>query len=184
MSLSKSVPEGLNTRECERTKLREPPLVPYISEKDKVQKDVSKLRQLQIKTSLEKDTTLNFAVWQENGIREPFLMHVTAVLDAMKKRGHFNNYDKAYKAHEEAAKAAESAEAGLALLEGTSKKISERRMKKLAKAKKATKEALEKAQENKPVPREAVVAAIAPEDLMKAGFQADLEKALQAQETT
>ncbi len=51
-------------------------------------------------------------------------MHVTAVIDTMKKRGHFNNYNKAHKAHKEAAKAAELAEAGLALLEGTSKKIS------------------------------------------------------------
>ena len=88
MSLSKSVTEGLNPRECKRTKLCEPPPVPYIPEKDKVQEDVPKLRQLQIKTSLEKDTTLNFAVWQENGTREAFLMHVMAVLDAMKKCGH------------------------------------------------------------------------------------------------
>jgi hypothetical protein len=106
MSLSKSVPEGLNACKCERTKLCESPPVPYIPEKDKVQEDVTKLRQLQIKTSLEKDTTLNFAVWQENEIREAFLMHVTAVLDAMKKCGRFSNYDKAQKAHKEAAKAA------------------------------------------------------------------------------
>ncbi len=183
MSLSKSVTEGLNPRKCEHTKLHEPPPVPYIPKKDKVQEDVSKLRQLQIKTSLEKDTTLNFAVWQENGTREAFLMHVTAVLDTMKKCGHFNDYVKVYEAREEAAKAPESAEAGLALLEGTSEKISERRMKKLAKAKKAMKEALEKAEETKPVTQEAVVAAIAPEDSMKAGCQADLEKTLQAQET-
>ncbi len=82
MSLSKSVPEGLNPRKCKHTKLHDPPPVPYIPEKDKVQEDVAKLRQLQIKTSLEKDTTLNFAVWQENGTREAFLMHVTGVLDA------------------------------------------------------------------------------------------------------
>jgi hypothetical protein len=63
MSLSKSVPKGLNPCECERTKLCKPPPVPYIPEKDKVQEDVSKLCQLQIKTSLEKDTTLNFVVW-------------------------------------------------------------------------------------------------------------------------
>ncbi len=91
MSLSKSVPEGLNPCKCKQTKLREPPPVPYIPEKDKVQEDVAKLRQLQIKTSLEKDTTLNFSLWQENGTREAFLMHVTAVLDAMKKRGHFSD---------------------------------------------------------------------------------------------
>ncbi len=89
MSLSKSVPKGLNHCECKRTKLCKPPPVPYIPEKDKVQEDVSKLRQLQIKTSLEKDTTLNFAVWQENGTREAILMHVTVVLDAIKKHGHF-----------------------------------------------------------------------------------------------
>ncbi len=69
------------------------------------------------------------------------------------------------------------------LLEGTSEKISERRLKKLAKAKKAIKEAHEKAQETEPVPQEAVATAVAPEDLMRAGFQADLEKAQQAQET-
>jgi hypothetical protein len=37
MSLAKSVPKGLNPQECERTKLREPPPVPYIPMKDKVQ---------------------------------------------------------------------------------------------------------------------------------------------------
>jgi hypothetical protein len=46
-------------------------------------------------------------------------MHVTAVLDTIKKHGHFSNYDKAQKPYEEAAKATELAEAGLALLEGT-----------------------------------------------------------------
>jgi hypothetical protein len=111
MSLSKSVPEGLNPRECKQTKLREPPPVPYNSEKDKVQEEVAKLCQLQIKTSLEKDTTLNFPLWQENGTCEAFLMHVTAVLDAMKKRGHFSDYNKAQKAYKEAAKVVELSEA-------------------------------------------------------------------------
>jgi hypothetical protein len=91
MSLSKSVPEGLNPCKCERTKLRKPPPVPYIPEKDKVQEEVTKLHQLQIKTSLEKDTILNFPLWQENGTREAFLMHVMTVLDAMNKHGHFIN---------------------------------------------------------------------------------------------
>ncbi len=150
MSLSKSVPEGLNPHKCERTKIREPPPVPYIPKKDKVQEEVAKLCQLQIKTSLEKDTTLNFSLWQENGTREVFLMHVMAVLDTMKKRGHFSNYDKAQKAHKEATKAAELAEAGLALLKGTLEKSSKRKLKKLAKAKEAMKEALVKAQETKP----------------------------------
>jgi hypothetical protein len=102
MSLAKSVPDGLNPRECKRTKLRKPPPVPYIHEKDKVQEEVTKLRNLQIKTSLEKDTTLNFPVWYKNGSQEAFLMHLTGVLDAIKKHGHFNDYDKAQKAHDEA----------------------------------------------------------------------------------
>jgi hypothetical protein len=60
MSLTKSVPGRLKPQDCERTKLCEPPLVPYIPEKDKVQEEVTRLRNLQIYTSLEKDMTLTF----------------------------------------------------------------------------------------------------------------------------
>jgi hypothetical protein len=63
--------------------------------KDEVQGEVAKLRNLKIKTTIEKDTTLNFPVWHKNGTCEAFLMHVMAVLDTIKKRGHFNNYNKA-----------------------------------------------------------------------------------------
>jgi hypothetical protein len=56
-------------------------------------------------------------------------------------------------------------------------------LKKLAKAKEATKEALAKAQETEPEPKEAEAPPAAPDDSMKAGFQADLEKAIQTQET-
>ena len=59
--------------------------------KDEVQEEVVRLRNLKIKTTIKKDTTLNFPVWQENGTGEAFLMHVTAVLDAIKKCGHFYN---------------------------------------------------------------------------------------------
>jgi hypothetical protein len=116
MSLLKSVPEGLKPRECKRTKLREPLPVPYVPTKDEVQEEVARLRNLKIKTTIEMDATLNFPVWHENETREAFLMHVTAVLDAIKKRGHFYNYKKAEKVHKEARKAVESARAGLALL--------------------------------------------------------------------
>ncbi len=75
------------------------------------------------------------------------------------------------------------AEAGLALLEGTLEKSSKRKLKKLAKAKEAAKEALAKAQETEPETKEAVEASAATEDSMKTGFQVDLEKAMQAQET-
>ncbi len=111
-------------------------------------------------------------------------MHVTAVLVAMKKRGHFNDYDRAQKAYEEAKKAAESAEAGLALLEGTSAGTTSKRKKKaLAKAKEVAKEALAKAHETKPEAKGAVEATNVTEDSIKDGFQVDLEKAKQARET-
>ncbi len=85
----KSVPEGLKPWECECNKLCEPPPVPYVPTKGEVQEEVAKLRNLKIKTTIKKNTTLNFPVWHKNGAREAFLMHVMAVLDAIKKHGHF-----------------------------------------------------------------------------------------------
>jgi hypothetical protein len=101
------------------------------------------LRNLEIKTTIKKDTTLNFPVWHKNGTREAFLMHMTAVLDAIKKRGHFLDYEKAEKVHKETKKAIESARAGLSLLDGNGAK-SRRFCKK--KAKEAAEKALAKAQ--------------------------------------
>ncbi len=76
----------------------------------------------QIKTTIKKDTTLNFPVWQENGTREGFLMHVQAVLDAIKTRGHFEDYDKAAWKYQEASEAIASARAGISLLKESVKK--------------------------------------------------------------
>ncbi len=180
MSLSKSVPDGLKPQECKRTKLCEPPPVPYMPMKDEVQEEVAKLRNLEIKTTIKKDTTLNFPVLHKNKTRKAFLMHVTAVLDAIKKRGHFKDYKKAEKAYVEATKAAELAEAGLALLDGTYTG-SMKNCKKKALAK--VKEALAKAQETKSEAKEAEKANKVTNDTMKAGFQVDHEKAKQAQET-
>ncbi len=89
--------------------------------KDEVQEEVSKMRNLQIKTSIEKDTTLNFPVWHNNGTKEAFLMHVTAVLGAIKKCGHFKDYKKAQKVYVEHKQVVKSAKASLALLDETSK---------------------------------------------------------------
>jgi hypothetical protein len=62
-------------------------------------------------------------------------MHVTAVLDAIKKRGHFVDYDKAGFKHEEASKAIASARAGLTLLEESAKKENKQGEKKEAERK-------------------------------------------------
>jgi hypothetical protein len=175
----KSVPEGLEPRECKCTKLREPLPVPYVPMKDEVQEEVAKLRNLEIKTTIEKDTTLNFPVWQENETREAFLMHVTAVLDAIKKRGHFQDYEKTEKVHKEAKKAVESARAALSLLDGSrtkAKKVCKKKAREAA-------EKLAKALDSKSEAKEAKEASEVNDNSMKAGFLEDLEKAKQAQST-
>jgi hypothetical protein len=181
MSLAKLIPEGLKPQECECMKLCELPPVPYMLVKDEVQEEVAKMNNLQIKTSLEKDTTLNFPVWHKNGTREAFLMHVTVVLDAIKKRGTFKDYDKAQKAHVEAKKVVELVEAGLALFDGTSAGSKKNcKNKALAKAKEAAKEAFEKTTETESETKEAKEATEVTKDTTKAGFQADLERAMKA----
>jgi hypothetical protein len=183
MSLAKSVPEGLKPQECKHTKLCKPSPVCYVPDKDEVQEEVAKLRNLKIKTTLEKDTTLNFPVWHKNGTVEAFLMHVTEVLDPIKNRGTFKDYDRAQKAYVEAKKAVELAETGLALLNNTgarSKKYCKKKA--LAKAKDAAKEALAKTQETKSETKEAEEATKVTNYMMNAGFQANLEKAMKAVE--
>jgi hypothetical protein len=189
MSMSKMVPDYLKPRECKRIKLRKPPPVPYVPKKDKVQEEVSKTRNMEIKTTIEKDTTMNFPVWQENGTREAFLRHLTAVLNTIKKRGHFGDYDKAALKYKEASEAIGSARAGLSLLEDTAKKASkEKKKKQKGKPKESEKtaedeEVTPKATAEAPVPKAAVQEAqVAPatDDQMKANFSVDLEKAKQA----
>jgi hypothetical protein len=104
-------------------------------------------------------------------------MHITAVLDAIKKRGHFNNYEKAEKEHEESKKAFESARASLSLLDGTGAKAKRSHKKK---TKKAKKDATAKVLDSKSDAKEAEEAPEA-NDKTKAGFLEDLEKAKQAQ---
>jgi hypothetical protein len=153
----------------------------YVLVKDEVQREVSKMQNLQIKTLIEKDTTLSFPVWHKNGTREAFLMHVKVVLDAIKKHGHFKDYKKAQKAYVENKQVVELAKAGLALLNGTGRGSSKGHKKKpKAKAKKAK----AKAQATKEKSKEAEGVTKVPKDHMKAAFQADLEKAKNAVEDT
>ncbi len=70
MSLLKMVPDGLKPQECKHVKLCKPPPVPYVPTKNEVQDEVTRMQSLEIKTTIEKDTTLNFVVWQENGTRK------------------------------------------------------------------------------------------------------------------
>jgi hypothetical protein len=178
MSLLKSFPEGLKPRKCKRIKLCEPPPVPYVPTKDKVQDEVVKLRNLKIKTTIEKDTMLNFQVWRKNGTCKAFLMHITVVLDAIKKRGHFYDYKKAAKDHGESTKSVESAWAALSLLDRPGEKAKKSRKKN----KEVKKDATAKVQDSKSDAKEAKDAPEA-DDKMKAGFLGDLENAKQSQRT-
>jgi hypothetical protein len=198
MNMSKTPLDGLKARECKQIKLREPPPVPYVPVRDKVQDEVARMRNMEIKTTIEKDTTLNFPVWQENGTREGFLMHMQAVLDAIKKRGHFEDYDKAAWKYQEASEAIASARAGLSLLEETAKKASkEKKKKQKGKSKESEKtqegdDVTPKTPAKAPEPKTPEKAAeymaaaqeaeTAPEtdDQMKANFLSDLEKAKKA----
>jgi hypothetical protein len=172
MSLAKSVPDSLKPQECKRLCLREPPPVLYVPVKDEVQEEVSKMRNLQTKMFIEKDTTLNFLMWHDNRTKEAFLMHVMAVLDAIKKRGHFKDCKKAQKAYVEHKGAVKSEKAGLALLDRTSEGLGKSR------------KSLKKAKDAEAKSKEAKEATKVPKDPMKATFQANLEKANKTAEDT
>jgi hypothetical protein len=89
--------------------------------KDKVQEEISKIKNVQLKTSIDMDSTLNFLVWYGNRTKEAMLIHVTATLDAIKKCGHFKAYNEAQAAYVEQKEAVKSAKASLSLLDGGSK---------------------------------------------------------------
>ena len=145
MSLAKSVPYGLKNCEWERTALSEPPPVPHVPKKDKVQETVSTMKGLQLKTSISENTTLHFPMWN-SGKKEAMLMHMMATLDAIKKRGHFQEYDTALALYVSKKEAAKQVKAGLSLLDKAGKGL-EKSKKSLKKAKEA--EGVTKAQDLK-----------------------------------
>jgi hypothetical protein len=174
MSLLKSVTEGLKPRKCKCVKLCESPPVPYLPMKDEIQDEVVKLRNLEIKTTIKKDTMLNFQVWHKNRTLVAFRLFVTAVLNVIKKCGHFYDYKKAAKDHKESKQAVESAWAALSLLDRPGAKA----MKSCKKIKEVKKDATSKVQDSESDAKEAKDS---PEvdDKMKAGFLGDLERAKQ-----
>jgi hypothetical protein len=103
------------------------------------------MKGLQLKTSIGEDMTLHFPMWY-NGAKEAMLMHVTATLDAIKKRGHFQEYDTALALYVSKKEAAKQVKAGLSLLDRAGKSLGKFK-KSLKKAKKA--EGVTKAQDLK-----------------------------------
>jgi hypothetical protein len=92
-------------------------------------------------------------------------MHVTAVLDTIKKRGHFKDYKDAQKAYVKQKEVVKSSKAGLAWLDGTSKGLG-----KSSKKSKKAKEAKAKSKEAEAKSKEANGATEVPKDPMKANF--------------
>jgi hypothetical protein len=163
MSLAKAVPDGLRDRECKRTILRkqQPPVL-YVPKKDPVQEMVSALKDQHLKTTIGEDATLHLSIWH-NGTKEALLMHVESALDAIKKRGHFRDHDKAQALYVNQKELAKQAKAALALLDGVSK-------------------GAEKFKKSSKMAKEAKAAAEAADPEMRANFLLDLKKAKEAAE--
>jgi hypothetical protein len=117
MSLAKLVPDGLKNRECKRLQLREPPPVPYVPKKDKVQEAMLTIKGLQLKTSISKDTTLNFPMCNSG---EAMLMNMMTTFDAIKKRCHFKAYKEAQALYMEIKEVVKLAKVSLSLLDKAS----------------------------------------------------------------
>jgi hypothetical protein len=138
--------------------------VPYVPEKDTVQEAVSTMKDLQLKTSIGKDAALNFPMWNSS-TKKAMLMHLTVILNTIKKRGNFNAYKEAQVLFVEKKKALNSANTSLSLLDGASKGS--------GKYKKTPKKA-----------KEAKSMTKTPDNNMQATFQVDLKKAKSAAENT
>ncbi len=119
------------------------------------------MKNLQLKTSIDKDMNFNFPVWYGNGTKEAMLMHMLAMLDAIKKHGHLKAYKEAQALYVEQKEVVKLAKASLSLLDGVSKGSGK------------SKKTLKKAKEAKGVTK-------VPGDPMQATFQVDLEKAKSA----
>jgi hypothetical protein len=64
MSLAKAVHNGIKDKECKKFALQECPPVPYMLEKDPIQKMVTVLKSDQnLKTTIREDTELHLLIW-------------------------------------------------------------------------------------------------------------------------
>jgi hypothetical protein len=122
MLLANAVPKGIKDRECKRFALQECPLLPYVPEKDPIQKTVSLLKSDQsLKTTIGADAELCLPIWH-CGTREAFLMQLSSARDAIEKWATFKAYKEAYEAYVEQKEAVKEAKANLQLLATTASK--------------------------------------------------------------
>jgi hypothetical protein len=177
MSLAKAVPDSIKDKECKRFTLQERPPIPYVPEKDPVQKPVSALKSDQsLKTTIGEDAELCIPIWPTE-TRRAFLMHMSTALNAIKKWGTFKAYKEAVEAYVEQRKAVKQAKAALALLTAPA---SECKKSFKTASKKSLKKALEKVLQKA---KEGTALDNAPAPELQAEYQADYKKAKFAAET-
>jgi hypothetical protein len=92
MSLAKAAPEGLKDHECEKIALCKRPPIPYVPEKDSIQKTVSSFKVNHLKTLIKEGTELQVPIWH-SGMREVFLVHVGSAREVIKKKGYFKSFE-------------------------------------------------------------------------------------------
>ncbi len=122
ISLAKTVPYGLKHCKCKKIAIPKHPPIPYISEKDCVQKTFLFFKNNHLKTQIGKGMELQVPIWH-SGMHEAFLIHVGSALKAIKKKGYFKAHKAANMAYLEQCKLAKQAKTHLAKPDGTTSKV-------------------------------------------------------------
>ncbi len=100
MSLGKAALDGLKDCKCEKMALRKRPPIPFVPEKDSVQKKVSSYEDNHLKTLIKEGTELQVPIWH-SGMHEAFLIHVGSVREAIKKKGYCKSFEDHSDTHSE-----------------------------------------------------------------------------------
>jgi hypothetical protein len=152
-----------------------------VPEKNPVQETVSTLKSNQsLKTTIGVDAELHLPIWHCR-MRKAFLIHVSSILNAIKKRGTFKAYKEAYQAYVEQKEVAKQVKATLALFTAPTSKG------KIASKKASEKEPAKKSSEKEKASKktkEGVALANAPAPELCNKYQALYNKATFAKDTT
>ena len=97
MSHSNTVPDGLKTQECERNVGHSKPPIPYIPEKDVIQKVLDGSANTR-KLTLPHKVELCVPGWSK-GTPMQLMVHIQHALNAIRQKGHITAYEKACKEH-------------------------------------------------------------------------------------
>jgi hypothetical protein len=111
MSMSKTVPKGLKSQECEKGNQKKRPPIPYVPVVNEVQEAVAKGKEYTYKIKLPDKTKFSVPIW-DTGTQEAFLIHVQQAKSASKRKGLFQDYDDAIEAESKAVERAKNLRKG------------------------------------------------------------------------